>query len=159
MEFGVSIPSVKKKRSVEPTLYYAALHSVMFLMTSSLFLLFSSFPLYILFFFFCRLRVCLSAANVYALRLFLCHIFTYFCLLLCITSTETIRLIRDGTRMGQGTLRAQAHLPVHTAPGQLLHIPDVGSFCSLSFFFVSRRRTSVNDCISLAVNKRPLSRN
>ena len=32
-----------------------------------------------------------------------------------ITSTETVWLIRDWGRMGQG-VRAQAHLPVHTAP-------------------------------------------
>ena len=33
----------------------------------------------------------------------------------CFTSTETVRLIGDGGRMGYG-MRAQAHLPVHTAP-------------------------------------------
>ena len=36
-------------------------------------------------------------------------------LLRCFTSTETTWLIRDGERMGQG-VRAQAHLPVYTAP-------------------------------------------
>ena len=32
----------------------------------------------------------------------------------CVTYTETVGLIRDRERMGQ-EMRAQAHLPVHTA--------------------------------------------
>ena len=34
----------------------------------------------------------------------------------CCMSTETVWFIRDGERMGQW-MRAQAHPPVHTAPG------------------------------------------
>ena len=55
----------------------------------------------------------------------------------CFTSTETVRFIRDGERMGQGMPRAQAHLPVTTAPE--LCRPSSSSFRVL---YVHRNRTA-----------------
>ena len=53
---------------------------------------------------------------------------SFFLLSWCFTSTETVGLIRDGGRVGQG-MRAQAHLLVHTAPE--LWSPTPSSFMVL----------------------------
>ena len=55
-------------------------------------------------------------------------------------STETIRLIMDGGRMGQ-RMRAQAHLPVHTAP--VLCRPSSSS--SSMVLYVHRNRKPIMD--------------
>ena len=78
----------------------------------------------------------LISGNVFLSFLFVCLFLCVFvfCFSWCFTSTETVRFIRDGGRMGQG-MRAQAHLPVHTAPELCLETPlNAASYVSKTDF-------------------------